>query len=754
MDLLAPIFAVAGIAAAVGPFALHMLRRAPTQQMPFSLVRFLKVSRPKLTRRSTLEHWPLMLLRILALLLIGLAFARPFLRTVTSQDRPDAELQSVTILIDKSASMRRDGIRESVVQKVRDVISDLGPQDVLSIAEFSNHVTTQISREQWHTTGSGERTALVEKVLEAYEPDWMPTKTGRALRTTAEELLQESSEFGRMTSRRIVLITDFQRGSDLDELKSGEWPAGVAVDLHIVSPQKRGNVGITFVADRRADRSRVRISSAGDTEEQNYRLQPYAADGSPIGAAIPITVAPGQRRSVLLPAADKDLQAAVAGVELIGDPHPFDNVADLPETEEPIADIAHIGSADVNDPESMRYYLQRAFDGNEERSVLISDLAPGDNVLRPVPGDVSLLAATQAVPANLLPSVRKFLENGGTMLMAAPDVAAVTSIREFLPEITDVAEADVNDYAMLSRIDFSHPLFVQFAEGKFSDFSSVRFWKYRRVDLQPTSEPQTATDQDRSRYTIAARFDSGLPAIVDFHPMVGGRILLLTAGWHPTDSQWALSSRFAPMLSRVLNLADPVTREHVVLTVADQIFPRDLVGTENWAVRFPDGTTMSADDVAEANAESLQAADLRPTADNDPPATDPADTFGAKSAPASRTGEIVLNQPGRYVITGDTAEGEHNVHLIAGLAAAESRTEPLPPGQLEVLGIGVKTSQDSNHTETIPVETNLSPEQLSSRELELQQKWWRWFLVSGLTCLIAESIWAAAIHRRQIAESV
>ena len=82
MDFLTPVFAAVGIAAASIPIVLHMLRRAPTQDMPFSLVRFLKPTQPKLTKRSSIEHWPLMLLRILALTLIGLAFARPFLRQV------------------------------------------------------------------------------------------------------------------------------------------------------------------------------------------------------------------------------------------------------------------------------------------------------------------------------------------------------------------------------------------------------------------------------------------------------------------------------------------------------------------------------------------------------------------------------------------------------------------------------------------------------------------------------------------------
>ena len=136
MDFLAPLFAAIGVAAASIPIVLHMLRRAPTQDMPFSVVRFLKPSQPKLTKRSNIEHWPLMLLRILALVLIGLGFARPFLREVVTTESDGDVVQAVTILVDKSASMRREGIYEQVQQIVRETVDELGDQDQLSVVAF------------------------------------------------------------------------------------------------------------------------------------------------------------------------------------------------------------------------------------------------------------------------------------------------------------------------------------------------------------------------------------------------------------------------------------------------------------------------------------------------------------------------------------------------------------------------------------------------------------------------------------------
>ncbi len=771
MDFLAPMFAAIGVAAASIPVILHMLRRAPTQDMPFSIVKFLKPTRPKLTKRSTIEHWPLMLLRILALVLIGLAFARPFRREVIPLDQQDEVVQSVTILIDKSASMRRDGIYEKVQQAVRETVDELGDQDLLSVALFSNTSTTLLSRERWATATTDERVALVEGVVENYEPDWMATNTGTAMRMAADELAQESKDRRNIKLRRLVLITDFQRGSDLDELKSGNWPANVDVELKAIEPTKRGNVGVTFVRDRRVDRIRVRVASAGDSVQQEFTLQPFDVSGAAVGKPIKVMVAPGQRRSLILPAADPQGGQTIVGVELQGDEHPFDNVVDLPEVENPIVKVAHIGPATINDPESMRYYLQRVLDGNVERDVQLVDLLKGDGVVLPIPPDVKFAVVTDVVPSGLLSSVSDFLDRSGTLLIAPPSIDAVLSLKTFLPVRLDVKEADVNEYAMLGKIDFEHPLFSTFSDARFADFSSIKFWQHRSLILPPgtqtavrqvsgdsipatipadgsqSSEIQAAIgraeeDEQDGTWSIVAKFDSGQPAIVETNTGEHGRIIVFATGWHPTDSQWALSTRFPPLLTRILSLASPAQKDQILQTVGDVIRPGELVSSEEWTVTLPDGTKVRWD---QPQSGSTGSAGLV----NDKNGVE----LPSRPRPANEQGTITLDQPGRFVVTGKMEDGEYSVSLIAGLAAAESRTEMLPLGQLQVLGIGVESDVEGQlETDDSDAEEPATG-QLSANDLERKQKWWRWLLLAGLGCLVLESLWASAIERRRMAET-
>lgn len=737
MEFLTPVFAAVGVAAATIPIVLHMLRRAPTQDMPFSIVRFLKPSQPKLTKRSSIEHWPLMLLRILALVLIGLGFARPFLREVIPLEQQDEVVQSVTVLIDRSASMRREGITEQVHKAVRETVESLGEQDLLSVVAFSRTTQTLLSQEKWAAAGVVERTALISAVLDGCTPDWMETNTGAAMSMAADDLAQESRDRLNVKRRRLVLITDFQRGSQLDELATGDWPASVDVELKTVQPNIKGNAGVTFVRDRRVDRTRVRVFSAGDTSQQEFALQPFDADGAPVGEPIPVSVAPGQRRSLILPAPNPQLGKVVAGVELKGDQHPFDNVVDLPEVENPVVKVAHIGPNALNDPESMRYYLQRVLDGNVERDVRLVDLMKDAGVALPIPSDVKFVVATDAIPSGLQDSLAEFFDRSGALLLAPPSVEAVRSIVKFLPANFDVREAEVDDYAMLGQIDFDHPLFSAFSEARFADFSSIRFRQHRNLMF-------SEEDRQDGDWSIVAKFDTGLPAIVELRIGQGGRLILLAAGWHPTDSQFALSTRFAPLVTRILSLASPAQKDQVIQTVGDVIRPGDLVSAAEWSLTFPDGSVHRSDQERSQTDDQADASVNAQDGGSIPPASAP--------EPAHRSGTVMLDQPGRYIVTGKQEEGEYSVALIAGLAATESRTEMLPVGQLQVLGIGVESDVEGQSTADEQLKDKSRTGQLSAGELERRQKWWRWLLLAGLGCLVVESLWASAIERRRSIE--
>src|SRR6188508_3042846 len=101
MSMLVPLY-LAGLTALALPIIYHLVRRTPRGRQDFSSLMFLAPTPPRLTRRSRLDH-----LLLLALRLLAVAFARPFLREEAALSMTDLAGRRVALLVDTSASMRR-----------------------------------------------------------------------------------------------------------------------------------------------------------------------------------------------------------------------------------------------------------------------------------------------------------------------------------------------------------------------------------------------------------------------------------------------------------------------------------------------------------------------------------------------------------------------------------------------------------------------------------------------------------------------
>lgn len=728
-ELLAPVFAIAGGIVAAAPFVLHMFRRTPAVKAPFSLVRFLAPTLPKTTKRSTLEHWPLMLLRILAVALIALAFARPFQRITVAREQAQAAGRHVAIVLDASASMRRDGIRDAVTSEIQKLTADLNPQDMLSIMSYSTGTRRLLSVDEWMQTEPGARPALVTRVMDSWEPDWKATRTAQAILEAADEVAREKGA-SNDSERSVVLVTDFQEGSDLDLLRSGNWPDSVKLELRIVKPVAAGNAGVSLAEEQKTGMIRVRVTNSGDATVTKYSLQPFDATGKPVGTPVVADVAPGQRRTFSMPEQVAG-QPLISGVELLGDAQPFDNVVDLPIEDPRVLRIAHAGSLDVNNSEAMRYYLQRVLDGDESEPIELMDLVNSENIAVPPPADARLAIVTEKIPDSLATSLKDFLEKGNTVLVALNSVEMFESVRGLLDVEIAATEATVTDYAMFGQMDFSSSLLAPFAEARFSDFSSIRFLRHRTLvfDEKAAGSPR-----------VIARFDKGAPAILEADTTGGGRLYLVAAGWQPSDSQWALSTRFPSMIARLVRLAYPRTAGHLLFAAGDTIDPAELTGGTKWSLQDPEGkpVTLGADGGEEATDNGNDGSN-----END-------EKNGADKLRVERL--IELDRPGRWVLTAETDEGPKNTSLLVTVPASESRTEPLPAGQLQALGMAPEVTRV-----TVGDETAVDPiiaAQLDATELESQQKYWRYCLLAGLGLLIIEAVVAAGIERKQRTEAL
>jgi hypothetical protein len=135
MSWLFPLY-LAGAAAVIVPILLHLRRQPPKDRVAFSSLMFLEETERQPTRRRRLENWLLLLARCLILILLALMFARPF-----SRDREAGgveEGESVVVLLDRSASMRRGDLWERGVEAVREVVEAIASPEVAQIKWFND----------------------------------------------------------------------------------------------------------------------------------------------------------------------------------------------------------------------------------------------------------------------------------------------------------------------------------------------------------------------------------------------------------------------------------------------------------------------------------------------------------------------------------------------------------------------------------------------------------------------------------------
>ncbi|MBI5772682.1 MAG: BatA domain-containing protein [Verrucomicrobia bacterium] len=699
MSFLAPLFLVGALAVAL-PVVFHLIRRTTRERVPFSSLMFLTATPPRVTRRSRLENIFLLLLRCLVIGLLAVGFARPFLRHAETAAAESGPGRRVLVLVDTSASMRRDGLWAGAQAQAAEVLKKLSPMDQAAVFAFDRTLNRRVSFEDWETLPLAERAATALKRLESAGPGWAATHLDAAL-TGAAEALEGRESAARQIPRKkqLVVISDFQEGSRLNTLQGFEWPKEIEIVPAPVKSRRTLNAGLQLVPEGeesgKSDAgTRVRVMNAADSKREQFQIGwVRGAEKSFAGAAVDVYVPPGQSRVVNAPTPPTG--AVAERVWLKGDDEEFDNVVFALATPPTRANVLYLGRDDGKDTAQPLYFLRRAFQETRRQVVQVIARTP-DAVLTAADLErVSLIVVGDAPSTERLGFLRQALAGGKIVLFTLKSREAAAPLGPLLGvEDLRADEAAVANYAMWAEIDFQHPLFAPFADPRFSDFTKIHFWKHRRLPVEKIPGAR-----------VLARFDNGDAALVE--AAAGkGRVFILTAGWHPADSQLAVSSKFVPLLYSLLEQGGGGRNGPLQFIVGDEVpLPPDAQASAV-TVRKPDGKEMS---------------------------------LAAGATKFSQT-----DQPGIYTIT---MAGGAAQRFAVNLDPAESRTAPLSLDELERLGVPLKKLDPS------AVQLARSQRELQNAELEGRQKMWRWLVVAALLALAVETLLAAWLTRRSTVES-
>ncbi|MHA3771552.1 vWA domain-containing protein [Verrucomicrobiota bacterium sgz303538] len=682
MSFLAPFF-LFGVLAIGAPIIFHLIRRHTREIVPFSSLMFLQPTPPRVNRRSRLENLWLLLLRCIALALLALCFARPFFQKQADSATQPQNIQRTVVLLDTSASMRREDLWAKAQSRLETVIRQANPTDEVALLAFDRSVRTLIPFEEWQKIPLQERIRVATQRAASVSPSWSGTALGPAILTAVE--LLESAKTAESAPREVVVISDLQEGSRLDGLQGFAWPRNLRVTLEPVEAKSQQNATAHWqdagASAQPDDKLILRVSNSAASTRDQFQLHRVREGGNTASATNATAYAPaGQSRTVRLPKAENE-----AGEQIVleGDETDFDNTLYVVPPQKIRVPVLFVGNEAAENPGQSVYYLQRALDTMQGREVDLR-IRKADDALAPTDlQQAQLLVLGEGATQATAEAAKQFAESGRIVLFPLTSAGSGNVLPPLLGSAAvPTTEATVRNYALFAQIDFQHPLFAPFADPRFSDFTKIHFWKYRRMDLAALPGAR-----------VLAHFDSKDPAIVQI-PMEKGSVVLLASSWRPADSQLALSSKFVPLLTALLDQSAQLPSAKAQYFVGDEVVLP--VQSQSPAVRKPDGT--------------------------DEPVTN-----------------------GRF--TGTTTPGIYRVlpdgpRFVVNLSPEESRITPLAKEKLTSLGVPLAkevsaVTNESEHTQV----------QAQAAELEKRQKLWRWLLAGAFVFLLLETWLAGRLAR-------
>ncbi|MGD8728452.1 MAG: BatA domain-containing protein [Gemmatimonadota bacterium] len=698
LAFLVPLFLL-GIAGVAVPIVVHMTRRQRRNVVHFPSLMFLEKIPYQEQRRRRIQHWFLLSLRALALALLALAFARPFLDDSETGLGATGGPREVVVLVDQSYSMEAGGHLDQAIDEATTIFDELGPLDRASLVAFSQGATV-LER-------STSDRARLRNSLDTLELSAGATSFGPALKV-AQTILEESN----LARGEVYLLSDFQRlGWTGDE--GIRFPAGSDfIPVPLGADSTEANILVTDVSlPRQSVSGRERITPTarivrrgGDSprdvpvalvldgqeiQRQSVTLAPNAATAVTFQ---PFTVSrPHTRGTVTLP--DDELNA--------------DNSHDFVVSPGAALSILIVEGAGASTNQSL--FLRRALEISDDGRFRVA--LRRASTVRPVDldgTDVVILNDVQ-VDGGSAERLRNFMGEGGGVLLALGEEGGwPASAADLLPgSIGPVQDRLQGRGTRLGFLQYSHPIFEVFAGPRTGDFSGARFFRARGFESADSAE-------------VLARYDDGSVAMAE-HRMGSGKLVVWT---NTLDDYWNDLTRqpvYLPFVHRVAEYLGGRAEAVPWFTVGQVV---DLANPESLV------TAGLVSSEAAGLAEGLDQVALTPSGATVPlPASE-----GHRYLPLEEHGFYTVRPPG--------TEPERPFVIAVNVDVEESNLSRL---DAEELAAQVMAPPGPQSGTTLNVEEAAS---LQREDQERRQSLWRWLLFAALALFVAETALSNWVSRQ------
>jgi hypothetical protein len=526
MGFLVPAF-LAGLVALAVPLLMHLRDRNEESPQRFPSLMFLVRLPIRSADRRRVTDWPLLLLRALAVMLLVLAFARPYAGSVGTVESGD-RTRAVVLALDRSLSMSYEGTWDAALDSARAVLDGLGANDQVALVLFD----AEASVEQGWTADHGAVRTLLASAL----PSAQGTRYGAALRA-ARGLLSAAPP----AAREVVLVSDLQR-SGLVGTAGLEWPADVPLRTVAVGEARRANVAVSAVEARRvASGDRVTLQAQARIVARELPAPRSVRATLSVGgrdvATRDLSLDASGERTVVFDAVAAPVGTVQGSVRLSADALGGDDVYHFTLAAQDELRVMLVVPDNLERDETL--FLERA---------LAIGRAPGVRVERRRAGTLDAAALDRAALVMLwdvapptgasADALLAWTQSGGGVLMHVGPRLAARRALSLLELGTTGGSADrrASGGGVLGEHRSDHPIFTPFRSTP-AALGAPRFWRYARV------EPAAGTE-------VLARLDDGAPVLIERREGEG-RLLLNTLPLDARDGDLPLQPAFLPLMRRL-----------------------------------------------------------------------------------------------------------------------------------------------------------------------------------------------------------
>ncbi|MFN8058202.1 MAG: BatA domain-containing protein [Vicinamibacterales bacterium] len=515
LSFLFPLF-LAGAAAVAVPFVLHLLNKDEAPEVEFPAVRFIKSAPVERSRKHRPRDLILLAIRMSALVLLALAFARPYFTAATAAASPRADLVLVDVSYSMGGAAREGAWRDAAIQALDRAPAD-APVGVIAFDDSARVVAPL-----------GADRQVARKAIQALTAGYGGTNYRAALAAAAAEL-------GGRTGQ-VTVITDSQARGWADGM--GELPPGVEA-VPVIVPPVTENLSLTSVA-RTPDGVRASVASGG-ARRRDTVVSVYVGDR--VVQSRQVVVEAGQTADVSLAVALPDAGVGRVAIRddggLPGDDERFVVLEPAP----PIN--VRVITSDASSLGRSAFYVERALAVTELPRPVRAETWPGTRVQAVTDdelssSDVLIVLGTRGVDRRTRDRVREWVGKGGGLFIAlgsAVDNGAFTLLLGEEAQLSFVEPDATAPETSLAPADVRHPIFRSFGAQR-GLLGQPRF--RRVVTLEPTDG-----------VGVLARFTSGRPALVE-RRLDRGRVLVFASDLGAEWNDLPRRPSFVPFLSETV----------------------------------------------------------------------------------------------------------------------------------------------------------------------------------------------------------